>query len=117
MENYFIIIITATLAHTNASSTGLGGIGSPDCLGRWALVRWSSHPYTLGAALRNPDVKKIGEDLAPEALRKSPWYPRPRRPENLWDFGPPKIPNPCKNRALRALRTVGVTIKIVVLGP
>jgi hypothetical protein len=28
--------------------------------------------YTLGAALRKPTIKKLGEHLAPEALRKCP---------------------------------------------
>ena len=39
--------------------------------------------YTFGLALRTPNVKNVGKDLAPEALRICPGLMERRRPGEI----------------------------------
>ena len=59
--------------------------------------------YTLGPALRTPDVKNLGTDLAPEELRTCPWVAREAPQARLFGgFSGATKPTSVKSRALRA---------------
>ena len=71
--------------------------------------------YTLGPALRIPDIKNMGRDLALEELRISHDCPVGHGDQSkFWIFRCKNVKILDKNCALRAPRTTGSTTDIVI---